>query len=482
MEDKRLTRLLDEHFDGTLKPAERLELETLLRESEQARTDFWAHAQLHGDLHGALRLPAAATPEPRPTPMQRWRHLIPHPARRILAHAAVVAACLAFVWWARQPTAQKQSEPVYVAVIGHLNGITGPENFQPGQAIATGELEIKSGLLELKFFNAATVILQGPARLELRSMDRLVLHHGRLAARVPESAIGFTVETPAGKIIDLGTEFGVNVRADGSMETHVFEGEIEVALPRQSTRRLTAGTALNVSTEGTARETPANPAQFPRSVAQLDQLLINPGFEPGQPVYSYGIPHAPGRWSGDIAAITGPEMGIQPMTGKGMLRFDRSIHLLSDQGEQDTEESHAASEQWQIIDLRPLKANAPRATFTAIARAHFNRVDAGATTDTRFEIGLYAYAGTPDNAHAHWENHSRRLAGHFSGVNTDADPATWQPAEVRLTIPPNTDFLLLRLYAVEDITDDHFQQTEFAGHYADAVQLTLQRAPLPAMR
>ena len=62
MEDKRLTRLLDGHFDGTLKAEERLELETLLRESEQARADFWAHAQLHGDLHGALRLPAAAAP------------------------------------------------------------------------------------------------------------------------------------------------------------------------------------------------------------------------------------------------------------------------------------------------------------------------------------------------------------------------------------------------------------------------------------
>jgi hypothetical protein len=59
MEDKRLTRLLGGHFDGTLEPAEWLELETLLRESEQARTEYWAHAQLHGDLHGALRLPAA---------------------------------------------------------------------------------------------------------------------------------------------------------------------------------------------------------------------------------------------------------------------------------------------------------------------------------------------------------------------------------------------------------------------------------------
>jgi hypothetical protein len=172
-------------------------------------------------------------------------------------------------------------------------------------------------------------------------------------------------------------------------------------------------------------------------------------------------------------------MGIQPMTGKGMLRFDRSIHLLT---EQDSEETHDASEQWQIIDLRPLKANDPRAAFTAIARAHFNRIDAGASTDTRFEIGLYAYAGTPDDAHAHWENHSRRLAGHFSGINTDTDPATWQPAEARLTIPAEADFLLLRLYAVEDITDDPHQQTEFTGHYADAVQLTLRRAPLPAIR
>ena len=34
---------------------------------------------------------------------------------------------------------------------------------------------------------------------------------GELVARVPEAGHGFTIETPHGKVVDLGTEFGVVV-------------------------------------------------------------------------------------------------------------------------------------------------------------------------------------------------------------------------------------------------------------------------------
>ena len=52
------------------------------------------------------------------------------------------------------------------------------------------------------------------------------MKRGRLAADVPPSAKGFTVITPTGDAVDLGTRFGVDVPSSGSAEVHVFQGEV----------------------------------------------------------------------------------------------------------------------------------------------------------------------------------------------------------------------------------------------------------------
>jgi hypothetical protein len=47
-----------------------------------------------------------------------------------------------------------------------------------------------------------------------------------VAADVPEQARGFTVQTPDGGAVDLGTRFGVDVSGKGGSEVHVFQGEV----------------------------------------------------------------------------------------------------------------------------------------------------------------------------------------------------------------------------------------------------------------
>jgi hypothetical protein len=56
------------------------------------------------------------------------------------------------------------------------------------------------------------------------------LLHGSLTARVPQRARGFTVYSPRGKVVDLGTEFGLSVDESGGTAVRVFEGEV-VASP-----------------------------------------------------------------------------------------------------------------------------------------------------------------------------------------------------------------------------------------------------------
>ena len=57
-------------------------------------------------------------------------------------------------------------------------------------------------------------------------------------ASVTEAGHGFTIETPNGKVVDLGTEFGVTVDDLGVSEVSVFQGKVE-AFP--SGKRLHSG-------------------------------------------------------------------------------------------------------------------------------------------------------------------------------------------------------------------------------------------------
>jgi hypothetical protein len=87
-------------------------------------------------------------------------------------------------------------------------------------------LDLQSGIAEVVFVKGARVILEGPATLQLESEERATLRSGRLTARVPAQAAGFTVKTPTVRVTDLGTEFGIQVTPDGSSEVFVYEGQV----------------------------------------------------------------------------------------------------------------------------------------------------------------------------------------------------------------------------------------------------------------
>lgn len=96
-----------------------------------------------------------------------------------------------------------------------------------GMRIATGEsLELVSGMAEVLFTDGAAVLLEGPMTFAFESPHGGYLHRGKLVARVSPQAVGFTVQTPSATVVDLGTEFGVEVDDYGTAEVHVFEGRV----------------------------------------------------------------------------------------------------------------------------------------------------------------------------------------------------------------------------------------------------------------
>jgi hypothetical protein len=116
---------------------------------------------------------------------------------------------------------------------------------KPGRDMRAGKtLRLARGLAEIEFDRGARIILQGPASLELLSGNSAKLLHGTITARVPPGARGFTVVSPRGKVIDLGTEFGLSVDDRGATIVRVFAGEVE-AIPLGSNRPAASGVTLH---------------------------------------------------------------------------------------------------------------------------------------------------------------------------------------------------------------------------------------------
>jgi hypothetical protein len=100
-----------------------------------------------------------------------------------------------------------------------------------GSELHAGQrLELATGLVEITFKDGATVVLEGPATLDVRDHGRAQLHEGRLAAIVPEDARGFEVGTSRLNVADIGTEFGLMIESEGATELHVFNGLVKAQL------------------------------------------------------------------------------------------------------------------------------------------------------------------------------------------------------------------------------------------------------------
>ena len=80
--------------------------------------------------------------------------------------------------------------------------------------------------------------------------DSAKFESGLLTSTVPPGAEGFRVDTPTAQVIDLGTAFGIELGDNGVSHVSVFDGEVEVAVPKSATRQLlTEGEAVRVEQE-----------------------------------------------------------------------------------------------------------------------------------------------------------------------------------------------------------------------------------------
>lgn len=165
------------------------------------------------------------------------------------------AACLllaVLAGWLLRKERQSSGRELAIAWLVNAQNCKWSEGEPAGDMQAGKVLTLERGLAEVRFQCGARVVLEGPARLELLSGKSARLMCGKLTARVAAPATGFEVVSPQGKVIDLGTEFGIAVSEAGATEVYVFEGKVEahatdngktapVSLTQNQAARIVAG-------------------------------------------------------------------------------------------------------------------------------------------------------------------------------------------------------------------------------------------------
>jgi hypothetical protein len=296
-----LDELLTGLFDPGLSEPQGQRLHVLLASNPSARQRYIAYVTLNAMLQYELQWQNTALLEELRTPFTAASHKLPvpmissgrtreHPdampsareqtrrraARRKLALR--VAALLALVLSAilaitsRQHAVNTERREPALATLGATNrarwegeapGVAGD-----GRLAAAKSYVLAAGCAEVDFAGGARIVVEGPAVFTVNSGSAMSLSSGPVD--VTALGGGFVVTTPTASITDLGTEFGVAAKSDGTTDVEVFQGSVQaapVSAQAKPGKVLTVLQAASISKAAvTLNPDGASPQRFVRSV------------------------------------------------------------------------------------------------------------------------------------------------------------------------------------------------------------------------
>lgn len=235
---KQQKRWVEDYCNGTISPEEFALMEQELLASDSFRKFARSYLALDSHLQETIEIETI--------PQRVWGGFAKAETRRKGSPLLwALAATLVFFLGLGSGGFIRSSQPVEVADVEVLDdGIATIEHavntvwdsesgtgLSTGSILSPGPLKLKSGLAQLEFYNGAQLILEGPVSIDLKSVSEVICHNGKLRALIPESAHGFTVLSDKFELVDLGTEFGVEVGNSGGAKVEVFDGEVELYPP-----------------------------------------------------------------------------------------------------------------------------------------------------------------------------------------------------------------------------------------------------------
>ncbi len=314
-DDEKLIDLVVRYLDGELPPAEEQLLGQLLAADEHNRAvfvDVCLQAKLCAEILGhrlqdnsaAGRFVSSADPipievEPPSTGSALLGFLSASlraiPGGEFTVGLLVVCAVLGATWGLARlhahltgsdvrTASQEAIDPArFVATVTACEDCRWGDKTQSAERadrLKAGRLELEAGVAEITFDCGARVVIEGPATLAIETARRAHLAIGRLVAHVPAAARGFTIASPSVTVVDLGTEFGLDVDAAGTAEVQVFQGKVELrpaaaaaADVRPLLLEVSGQARFDVQTGQIKPRPQVHSAQFVRSV---DQKISRP--------------------------------------------------------------------------------------------------------------------------------------------------------------------------------------------------------------
>lgn len=222
--------LIQHYVEDCLTEAEATALMDMLQRDPALSTRLMDQLHLDAMLRseGASLMPQAAPAAPLET-----RITSPVTSKKTrwlpMTTAAAIAACATLAGtWLFNLTNDAEATSSAVAVL--MRGVDARWEGrapQAGTPLTPGMLHLTSGLAQIEFYQGARVTLEGPADFELISVSEARCTSGKLSAHVPPQATGFRIHTPKGTVVDLGTDFGLDLNSPEA-QVHVFKGEVEL--------------------------------------------------------------------------------------------------------------------------------------------------------------------------------------------------------------------------------------------------------------
>ncbi|RBP47660.1 FecR family protein [Roseimicrobium gellanilyticum] len=300
MTEETLEKLLHRLLEGELDEAGRAELNAALLESAERRARYLSVSAIHAALsrHALAEqmLPDFVKPSHEVTgnttsqPASRFH--ISLASLALLGVALIAGVSLILL---QAPREKALATVVEAGGVQWKEGSPAPET---GALPANQAMELAQGFLKLRFPSGATATLEAPCRFLVKEAETLTMMHGRVSVHAPEGAQGFRVDTPGGRFVDLGTEFGLAVGSDGNKPvvlTEVFTGEVEVLATPTPTRLMKGESRALVQDEGnptlltTLDESPILLVNHAKQLPTVTPRTDTDNLALGKPVFSPGF-------------------------------------------------------------------------------------------------------------------------------------------------------------------------------------------------
>jgi hypothetical protein len=285
---RRLLDMLGELTDGSLSAERTEELRHLLASDEESLHWYCEWMSLHADLHLTLSsddlvtgncLAAAGTGTSGPK-VRSAKHS--ERARRqgwafgVMLATGTAAAIFAVALFRGTPSllmddpAERarflQTNNATVAILSHVAGATSLTSavLSPGVNLEPGRFTLATGVVQLEFLSGTNLVVEAPADIELLTSNSVFCRRGKLRARVPLQAHGFTIDTPNHRAVDMGTEFAVGVSPELGEEVHVLDGEVKLYDKNDDDdeRLLVLGDGVRMGPDGRQWSVPADNDRF----------------------------------------------------------------------------------------------------------------------------------------------------------------------------------------------------------------------------